>query len=214
MKRLSLIAGLAIAAAVTAPAHAQSCQGYTPFSVGKLRGNGDLSMADHATAYGASLAFGQVKPGLFGGVAIDGTKFDGVDQTAKSFTFAGGLSVPVASMKGLEFCPVADFTHSSGPNVPQFDESANAFSIGGAFGRAIASTPTLDIVPFADLRLVHTSVSVNNVSASDNSGMLGLGAGIVFSKTMTLRPAVFIPIDETGASSVFAISLGFSFGGR
>jgi hypothetical protein len=214
MTRFSILFGLAIVTAAAAPSSAQTCQGYTPFSVGTFRGNGDLTLGDHVTGYGASLAFGQSIPGLFGDVAVAGSKFDGVDQTAKGFGLAGGVSVPVKTMPGLEFCPVADFAHTSGPNLPQLDESSNVFSIGGALGRTLAATPTLNIVPFADLRLVHSRVSVNGNGASDNSGVLGLGAGFVFSKTMTLRPVVLIPIAETGASSAFAISLGFNFGGK
>src|SRR4051812_19779132 len=164
MNRLSIVLALAVAAA--APAATQTCQGYTPFAAGPMRGNGDLTLGDHATGYGASLAFGQATPGLFGGVSVAGTKFDGVDQTAKSFALNGGVSVPVKSIAGLEFCPVADFAHTSGPNVGQFKASSNDFSIGGGIGRSIVGTPSLNVVPFADLRLVHTSVTVNDASAS------------------------------------------------
>ena len=57
MKRLAL-AVLATAVVGVAPAQAQTCIGYTPFSVGTLRLGGDLTFADHATEFGATGAFG------------------------------------------------------------------------------------------------------------------------------------------------------------
>lgn len=209
MNRFSLFASAALVALSSAAAHAQTCQGYTPFSVAPLRVTGDLTFGDHATSYGASFGAGQSQPGLFGGVSVAGTKLDGVDESAKSFGFFGGLSVPVKSIPGLEFCPVADFTHINYPG----DFSGNNFTIGGALGRTLVASPTVNVVPFADLRLLHASISASGGgSASDNSGQLGLGAGIVFSKTVTLRPVVVIPIAQDGASTLFAVSIGWNFG--
>lgn len=216
MKRLAL-AVLATAVVGVAPAQAQTCIGYTPFSVGTLRLGGDLTFADHATEFGATGAFGSAVPGLFGSVSVAGIRYDG-DASATLLDFSGGYSVPAKSLPSLEFCPVASFSHQFGPNEGGVNTSANNFSFGAALGRSLVATPTMNIVPFADLRFVHTSVSVDsdlgNFDGSDNYGSLGLGAGLVFNRTVTLRPAVVIPIALENGSTIFQISLAFNIGGR
>jgi hypothetical protein len=206
MRRLTILAGLALGLSVSAAAGAQTCQGFTPFSVAPLRVTGDLVFGDNTTSYGASFAGGKAQPGLFGGVSISGTKFEGVDESAKDLGLFGGLSVPVKTMPGVEFCPVASFDHIWFPG----DASGNDFSIGGAVGKNIVTSPTMNVVPFGDLRLIHASVE----SASDNYGALTLGAGIVFSKTLSVRPVIIIPIAQDGASTAFGVSLGWNFGGK
>lgn len=218
MKRLAL-AVLATAVVGVAPAQAQTCIGYTPFSVGTLRLGGDLTFADHATQFGATGAFGSAVPGLFGSVSLAGVRYDGAgDPSATLLEFGGGYSVPAKSLPSLEFCPVASFSHQFGPDQGGVNTSANNFTMGAALGRSLVASPTLNIVPFADLRFVHTSVSVDsdvgNFDASDNYGSLGLGAGLVFNRTVTLRPAVVIPIALDNGSTVFQISLAFNLGGK
>src|SRR5262249_17839630 len=144
---------------------------------------------DHSTTvYGATLAGGQAKAGLFGGLAVAGWKTDGIDETTKSLGAFGGLSVPLTTtMPDLEFCPVASFDHAWYPGGGGVDVSGNNFTIGGAFGRTFVASPTMDIVPFGDLRLVRVSISAAGSSASDKSGQLALGAGFIFSKRVSVR---------------------------
>ena len=216
-----LTAGMLAAAlslAGGAAAGAQTCLGYSSFANGRTRVNGDLSIADHATTYGGGFVFAANHPTLFGGIGISGTRFDGTDETAKNLEFSAGLRVPLVSLPGTEVCPVVDFVHSWGPDVPGSNISSNTTSLGGAIGHPFAASPTLGIVPFADLRWIHGSVTttnpVANFKSSDNFGSLTLGAGIVFNKTVTVRPGVAIPIDEDRASSVFVISIAFNLGSK
>ena len=126
MKRLAL-AVLATAVVGVAPAQAQTCIGYTPFSVGTLRLGGDLTFADHATQFGATGAFGSAVPGLFGSVSLAGVRYDGAgDPSATLLEFGGGYSVPAKSLPSLEFCPVASFSHQFGPDQGGVNTSAIA----------------------------------------------------------------------------------------
>jgi hypothetical protein len=211
-------AALAAAALLTTAiaASAQTCVGFPPFANGPVRASGDLSIANHATTYGASAVFGTTEPGLFGGGSISGTRFDGTNKTGKSLGLSGGFSIPLVSLPGTELCPVADFVHSWGPDIGGFDPSSNTIALGGAIGHAVVASPTVTLVPFADLRWIHASAhlrtGLGTTSASDNFGSLTLGSGIMFTKTVTLRPANVIPISEGGGSSVFLISLAFNLG--
>jgi hypothetical protein len=210
---LSALLAAAVSAATTTAAFAQTCLGFAPFANGPLRVAGDLALADHANTFGASVAFGSEKPGLFAGASLSGTRIDNVDETAKNLGLSGGFSIPLVSLPGTELCPVADYVHTWGPGD---DFSGNSIALGGSIGHAFPASPTLTLVPFADLRWIHQSVSIDtpvgDANGSDNFGSLTLGSGIMFSKTLTLRPAVAIPIAQSGASSVFLLSLGFSLG--
>jgi hypothetical protein len=208
----AVVAGAFIAAA--APLGAQSCVGYAPFANGTLRLAGDLALADNATTFGASAVFGAAQPGLFGGGSISGTRFDHIDDTQKTLGLSGGFSIPLVSMRGTELCPLADYAHSWGPGD---NFSGNSIALGGAIGHPFAASPTVMLVPFADLRWVHASgtiadTPVGDIKTSDNFGSLTLGSGIMFTSTVTLRPAVAIPIARDGASSVFLVSIAFNLG--
>jgi len=215
MKRILVIATTvaAMSTAVASTAAAQTCLGYAPFANGPLRVAGDLALADGGNTFGASVAFGSRAPGLFAGGSFSGTRFDGTDQTAKNLGLSGGFSIPLVSLPGTELCPVADYVHSWGPGD---NISGNSIALGGSLGHSFLASPTLTLVPFVDLRWIHQSVSIDTPVGdggdSDNFGSLTLGSGIMFSKTVTLRPAVAIPIARRGASSVFLLSLGFSLG--
>lgn len=218
MNRLLPAGALAVALFVTATAAAgaQTCVGYAPFANGPARVSGDLAIADHATTYGASAVFGTTQPGLFAGGSLSGTRFSGTNETGKNLGLSGGFSLPLVSLPGTELCPVADFVHTWGPDVGGVDVTSNSIALGGAIGHSFAASPTLSLVPFADLRWIHASVKiksdVGSGSGSDDFGSLTLGTGIMFTKTVTLRPAVAIPIAEDNASSVFLISLAFNLG--
>ena len=215
MKRLLSLAALAagISTAGATAASAQTCLGYAPFANGPVRVAGDLALADNANTFGASIAFGSEKPGLFGGGSFSGTRIDNVDETAKNLGLSGGFSIPLVSLPGTELCPVADYVHSWGPGD---NISGNSIALGGTLGHPFIASPSLTLVPFVDLRWIHASVHVDtpvgNADGSDNFGSLTLGSGLMFSKTLTLRPAVQIPIAQDGASSVFLLSLAFSLG--
>ena len=85
-------------------------------------------------------------------------------------------------------------------------------------GAAVVATPTLDVVPFADLRWLYShGTSEYNGDRSSGSGhasVLTMGAGFVFSKKITVRPGIEIPTSYAVGVSAFAISLGYSLGGK
>ena len=51
-------------------------------------------------------------------------------------------------------------------------------------------------------------------SASENYGVLSIGAGFVMNHTVTLRPTASFPVRLKGAKPSFGLSLGFNFGSR
>ena len=81
--------GRALIAAGTAVG-AQTCVGYAPFANGPARVSGDLSIANHATTYGAGIVFGNSTPPVFGGVSISGTSRTTVPR--KTSVSAGSAS--------------------------------------------------------------------------------------------------------------------------
>ena len=226
---VAFAAGLSMAGA--GAAGAQTCLGYAPFANGPARVNGDLILGDrildaHGNTYGAGIAFGGAQPPVFGGATISGTRIDGLDGTARNLGVSGGFRIPLVSQPGTELCPIGEFVHTWGPDFTVMTASgipvgvghslSNAVSLGGAMGHPFVANPSVTLVPFADVRWVHFSARgwspIDTDTASDSYGSLTLGTGIMFSKTVTLRPAVAIPIAANDASSVFLISIGFSLG--
>lgn len=223
-----LAAGLSIAGA--GAAGAQTCLGYAPFANGPARVNGDLILGDrildaNGNTYGAGIAVGGSQAPVFGGATVSGTRLDGLDGTARNLGVSGGFRIPLVSHPGTELCPIGEFVHTWGPAFPVTSNGipagvghslSNAVSLGGAMGHPFVANPSVTLVPFADVRWVHVSARgwspIDTSTAYDSYGSVTLGAGIMFSKTVTLRPAVAIPIAANDASSVFLISIGFSLG--
>lgn len=200
MNRLSFLTGFALVACAGGIAHAQACDGHTPFSVAPMRAAGDLTVLDRAEVYNASFAIGQSSPGLFGGATMAGARSDEFG-TKRSYGLFTGYSVPVKALGATEICPVVDL-HSGWSALNGMSDDP-VLSLGAAVGHTIVASPTLDVVPFGDLRY-----------HSANRGTLALGAGMIFSKTLTVRPSIMLPLANESMTGAFGLTFGYNFGAR
>jgi hypothetical protein len=90
------------------------------------------------------------------------------------------------------------------------------FGLGATVGATTALTPTADFVPFASAHYVtvRAKQSVGNSSAtfSDDYLALGVGAGFVLNRTVTIQPAVTVPLGLEGGNALFTIAFALNFG--
>jgi hypothetical protein len=216
--RVSLAAVVVAALVVgSSESHAQLCLGAASFSAGPMRLGAAVNVGDQVKGYGAEFAVGQSK-GAFGSVGVTSISYDGVSGNSTSFDVSAGYSVDTDSKGKAQFCPVAQFAHEKLPDFDEFESSANSFGLGGALGGILSSSPSFDFVPFVSGMFVRSTVSASgggfDASASENYGVLSMGAGFVMNHTVTLRPTASFPVGLEGAKPSFGLSLGFNFGSR
>ena len=144
----------------------------------------------------------------------------------KFLGFGTGYVIPIADRARVALCPLAEIVFTSGPDVPQTVVSGRNAKFGVAMGGVAATSPSVrlipglgagfDLVPYASLQFANARSRRSqfgfDFDSESNFWEVGIGAGLVFGKVVTLRPSVVIPFGVSGAKAVFAIGLGFSFG--
>lgn len=208
MKKIATttLVGLAIAFSVSDLA-AQACNGFAPFSTGKMRAGIDLEFPTNATTYGAHFV-GSTATGFFAGAALGMISPSGGGDAATTFGVHGGKDIPVGAKKTVAACPQLFFNHVAFPNDAG---STNSFGAGVTFGTVMKQS-SFDLVPFGGAQLHRDSFSASGISASDtNLDLLG-GVGFVLNKVWTVRPFITIPLTNNG-DATFGVSGSMNFGG-
>ena len=126
-----------------------------------------------------------------------------------------GYQRPVGT--SAQLCPVVGLAVGTGPEDAGIDRSRFA-SAGLALGVTLRPTPTIKIIPNGSLRFEYvssdfTSVFGDEETASDNSGLAGLGLGLIFFRDrLSIQPTVQFPFaaDNNDVSYGLAISIGFA----
>jgi len=221
ISRNALSATCALVAALVAagPASAQLCNGAASFANGPIRVGAGADFTDGSKAVGAQLAFG-AKQGAFANVGLSAVNYDGVDERGTVVNVNGGYSMSLSKPGKAEFCPLVGFAWQSGPNVVTnfgtADVSARAFGFGGSIGGIVNSTPEFDFVPFASVSYFTSkgTISFNGTSqtSTQDYGEIGLGAGFVVNKVLTIRPAVTFPIGLDNGDPSYGIAFAYNFG--
>jgi hypothetical protein len=219
MRTRSFVVALGIIALSTSRLSAQTCAGAAAFSAGPVRAGAGLATSDGVKSYGVNMAVG-AKSGTFASANIARAEYSDIDGSGTLVGIGAGYAADLDPAKTVQFCPQVSYTHQSGPDLDfgtgTIATSAYAIGLGGSFGSTVPVSPTLDLVPFggASYFISRASATMDDVtdSESQNYTELTLGAGFVFNKTLTLQPAVSIPLGLEGAKSSFQLAFAFNFG--
>ena len=209
---LTAIAGIALAAS---SASAQVCQGDLSFRGRPTHVAGAFGVSSNTTNFGGGLVFGHTE-GVFGGGSVGFTDYNGLNGSSLVIGGGIGYAMPI-TRSAWQVCPGATLNLGFGPSInngvggsEQF--SSQTFTAGASIGRILPVNKDFSILPFGSAALGHTSQHVSNVgSASDNYLLLGFGAGLQFSPSWVIRPAINVAagadiIDDT----VFSLSLSWA----
>jgi len=219
-----LSVGAFLGLAAPPPAAPQVCGGFASFANGAYQVSGAAQFNDQAKTFGGAFAFGG--RAAFGQIGIGTTSYDQLDGSTFSLLGAAGYQVALDKKGVFQLCPVATIDHGSGPNnVDIFgdgslilDLSETDLSFGLSFGARPAMEGSTRVIPSAGFTVVSASAKVkDDVSGQTNSQsetfeLLGLGLGIVFNQTVTVRPGVQIPMGLQGASTTFGAIVSVNFG--
>jgi len=218
----SFLVALGIVALSATRMAAQTCAGAASFSSGPIRLGAALASGDGVKSYGVTMGVGSKDNPLFAQGHLGRAEYSDVDANGTLVGLGAGYAIDVNPTKTVQFCPIAAFNYQSGPDIDfgtsKISTTGRAFGIGGALGGTVPVSPTLDVVPFAAASYVLSRVSAtldgDTQSASKDYTEIDIGAGFVLNKTLTLQPAIAIPVGLDGAKSSFQLALSFNFGSQ
>jgi hypothetical protein len=216
MRRIVLLS-LAVPFLLASRAAAQACVGMPSFGNGPMQIAAGGTFADGASSLGGTFGYGMPK-GLYGKAGIGSTSYDALDGSSLDVALGAGYQIPLHSARKADFCPIANLSFGSGPDVEEInlDMSRRTFSFGGAFGMLMSQTATMDIVPNASFQFANTRFSaddgIDSVSDSESYGLLTLGTGFVFNSRYSLNPSLSIPMGLDGSDIAFGLSGAINFG--
>lgn len=197
---------------------AQSCLGFANFTSGNTRVGGTASFAESFTGIAADLTWGGAT-GTFGGFSGE---FDTYDNDGGNRLGVGanlGVQMPLGTTGRAQFCPVFEGEAGFGPEVGNERQRDQRLSAGLALGGALPLGTTVDLVPFGAARFNYgrfTSPALLGDNAVDDTfASFDVGAGLVFDRWLTLRPAVTLPMDSdvTNDDPIYSLGVQFTVGG-
>lgn len=197
---------------------AQTCVGTASFSKGPVRLGAGLASTEGVKRYDVSMAAG-AKAGPFASGTMSRAEYSDIDGSATVLGVGAGYAIDLNPAKTVQFCPLARFSHQSGPDIDfgtsTITTSFRSFGLGGSLGVVLPIGPTVDFVPFAGASyfVEHASASGGTFDPdTQDETKVNVGAGFVVNKTLTLQPSVVIPVGNDGAKSVFQLAFAFNFG--
>ncbi|HET9425957.1 MAG TPA: hypothetical protein VFO55_11335 [Gemmatimonadaceae bacterium] len=217
MKRIatSSLVGLSALVIAASNASAQMCNGTASFSAGRMRAGVGLSFGDGYSTIDGEFAYG-ARSGLYGGATLNLIDYENTTESATGFGLNGGKAMLIGTAKKVEMCPQVVLNFSSGPNVGTTEISSSSLGAGVSFGTLMNASTSFDLVPFGGAFIRRNAMEVTNgTTTAEDSDVdldLAVGAGFVFGKKWTLRPAISIPVTADGADPVFQIMGSLNFG--
>lgn len=199
---------------IASTASAQVCQGDLSFRGRPTHIVGAFGTTQNTTNFGGGVTFGHAQ-GLYGGGSLGLTDYDGLNGNSVMIGGGIGYSIPVGRRNEWQVCPGATLNLGFGPSVTVGAASerfsSQTFTGGASIGRALVVNKDFTLLPFGSAALGHTSTHLGNGSASDNYLLLGFGAGLQFSPSWVIRPAISVAagadiIDDT----VFGLSVSWA----
>ncbi len=197
---------------------AQGCVGLPSLTTHPLNVAVGAEFTEDAKAFGGRFGFGSSTS--FAGISASLAEYDGIDESAPSLGFDGGLAFPVGVSRRASVCPVASIGYEFGPNFEtgfgELELGTLSLTGGVAFGGAAYSTPGLQILPFASAQLAYARVKAELAGESDSDsetfGLLDLGLGFLFNGQFAVRPVITIPFGLDEADPLFGLSFVIGFG--
>lgn len=199
---------------------AQVCLGGAAFTdhVGQI--GVDASSGNSSESATGNLTLGSER-GPFGTIGI-GTAHDGnLNDYASLFAATAGLDVHLGARPTAQLCPYLSLSTLNGVNLPTGDQANFAdYGFGASIGTIVRPEPNFELVPFAGAAYViqdgtiHTSTpgGSTDLTSDDDFRVMSLGAGLVFAKTVTVRPSVTFLFGHGHTSQSFALHVAVSFG--
>ena len=198
---------------------AQICAGAASFEGRPIQLFGEGTFNNSAKSFVGSVRIGG--KGAFGDLELGTTHVDAFN--ASSFDIGGGVAYQVKlDPKGsVQLCPAASVGFLIGPKNIQgtgIDYSETALAFGLGIGVLASRTEQIDIMPTASVVFENADAKLKDqtgatTSNSQSFGVIEFGLGFVFSKQVTLKPIVAIPVGLTGGNTSFSVALGISLGG-
>ena len=217
--RRTLFVSMALAAAVTAPAAAQTCLGLASFSSGKMQVSGNGQFQDGANRFGAGFNYG-MPAGIFAGASLSSTSYEAADASSLGIGANVGYQLTLGKSANIHVCPVAGFELGMGPDddASETDASSQNANLGFSLGTTLRGSPRMQIIPTVGLGLAYSKQKLEVASASsefsDTYGQAQLGVGLVFNQSIAVRPSVSIPLGLDGSDPTFGVTVAYSFGSK
>jgi hypothetical protein len=220
-----LAAALCIAlAAVPSRAAGQLCLGSPSFSEGRYRISGTTAFNDAAQSFTGAFAVGG--PGLFGEAGVGTVRFDGIAGAGLDLSASAGSQFPLGRRGTVQVCPIAGVSYLMGPHDIDVNGDGSAVldlaetdvSFGVALGGVASRSGDLQVIPTASIAFANATLKVSdqvsNTSNSDSEsfGIVAVGLGFTFSKSIGLHAGVSVPLGLEGAKPSYGASLSINFG--
>ena len=200
----------------TFPATGQICAGSTSFTGAPLRVSGNAEVTSDAHSFGVGLTLGG--SAAFLGVSLGTTHFDALHGSSFDVAAGGGYELRLAQRGGIQLCPVVTVGHTSGPNDPPYGDYSETDVIALLrLGDVAMQSRHVRLLPTVGLGFAHeyqnfSTFDVTSAAASHNFGVITLGVGAVFGKTVTFLPEALVPIGLANGSATFAFGLAANLG--
>jgi hypothetical protein len=217
--RRTLLVSMALAAAVSAPAAAQTCLGLASFSAGKMQVSGNGQFTEGANRFGAGFNYG-MPAGIFAGASLSSTSYEAADASSLGIGANVGYQLTLGKSANIHVCPVAGFELGMGPDddASETDASQQNANLGFSLGTTLRGSPRMQIIPTVGLGLAYSKQKLEVASASsefsDTYGQAQLGVGLVFNQSIAVRPSVSIPLGLDGSDPTFGVTVAYSFGSK
>ncbi len=205
-----------LAPCLAVPGASQICAGSTSFTRAPLQVSGSAEVTTHAHSFGVGLALGG--PATFFGVGLGATHFDALHGSSFDVAAGGGYELPLDQRGSVQLCPVVAVGHRSGPNgTPYGDYSETDLTAALRLGDVAMESRHVRLIPTVALGFEHAQQTFSrlgspSVTASHGFGVLTLGVGMVFGKTVTVLPEALVPIGLAGGSATFGLGFAANFG--
>lgn len=215
--------GLAIVlAAWPATAPAQRCAGTPAFSEGRMRISFGGVFNKAATSFDFGLGMGGRT--FFGDVTASNVRFEDLRAAAYAFGISGGSQFSLG--RRAQICPIASVGYVAGPNdidavgdgsvLVNLAETDIVFGIAlGAVANRSSDSPITGTVSvaFANSTLkVSEQGSNTSTKDSESFGLLAVGLGFTFSRSIGLHVGSSIPVGLEDATPSFGLSISVNFG--
>lgn len=207
-------------------ADAQVCLGVASFAEGPVRAGVGVEVGNDATAFGGQLGFG-ASVGFFATGSVARVEFDESDESATTFGANAGYSFDISpagtSARSIELCPTVGFGYLNpleftDPIFGDIELSSRSFSVGLSIGGVLSSTASMAFLPSLGIDYVSERTTIeaagDEESETDGYGVIDLGMGLVFSRRITVRPAVLFPLGLEDVDPSFNIGVSVNFGRR
>ena len=197
---------------------AQTCMGGASFADRRAQGGVGTSVSAGAQSASAGLSLGSA-PGPFAAVDFGLVHDHDLSDNAMVFAATAGMGMPLRPRPKTQLCPFISVVALSGAELGDGETlSTQAFGLGASVGRIINPAPEFEIVPSLTAAFVTEATTIHTTSprvtlAENHQGYsVSLGAGLVWSGAITIRPFTTIGVAEGQTTRSYGVRISVGFG--